>query len=260
MSNLAFKRIPWIFFDLDDTIWNFKENSAQALHQLYIISPILRKLFKDQQEFIDIYHSHNAILWLLYGRGEISTKELKVERWRRTLATRQFEVLTAICEELERTYLDILASCTNEINGVNECLGNLAKEALIGVISNGFSDTQYKKIKNSGLDKFVARMVISDEIGINKPDSRIFDYAISETGCSAPFLMIGDNVETDIYGALKAGWEAIWINPGNSKFPYSNQPLQESGIIPEKFLGSFPSVKEAYPTIKEFIIRFQSRH
>lgn len=249
-----FKRVPWVFFDLDDTLWNFSANSTFALHKLYEISPILRKLFKNTDEFIDIYHKHNSLLWLLYSRGEVSTNQLKTERWRRTLATRQFEVLTAVCEELDRNYLKILAECQIEVQGAKQLLINLSKKALISILSNGFSSTQYRKLRYSGLGNFINRTIVSEEIGINKPDVRIFNYAIEETGATAPYLMVGDNVETDIVGAMRAGWHAIWINHNNQSFPLTIEDMKIMGIDDKLLLGTVKNLEMAEPLIENFLI------
>ncbi|MCH5231358.1 MAG: YjjG family noncanonical pyrimidine nucleotidase [Muribaculaceae bacterium] len=230
--------MKWIFFDLDDTLWNFSANSAVALGKLYEISPILRKLFKDLAEFREIYHANNSLLWDLYARGKVSTRDLKVERWRRTLATRQFEVLTAVCEELDRTYLDILAEGEEKFPGMEEMLQRLSKKALIAILSNGFSKTQYKKLQFSGLWRYVARTIVSEEIGINKPNPKLFEYAIQETGATPPFIMVGDHADTDILGAMKAGWHAIWFNPSGKPFPFTPEDLEKQGVCPSLYLGS----------------------
>lgn len=253
-------RIPWIFFDLDDTIWNFTENSTIALHQLYEVMPILRKLFPSVEEFIDIYHIHNAEMWLLYGRGEVSTKQLKEERWRRTLATRQFEVLTAVCEELDYKYLDILAKCTAEFKGVKDMLGRLIKKSLVGVLSNGFSGTQYKKLHYSGLERYVNRTIVSEEISINKPNIKLFRYAEEETGSVFPYLLVGDNVETDILGALRAGWYAIWISLNGNAFPYSKEDLKKEGIDKDLLIGTSDSIRGAEPLIEKYFSLIERHH
>lgn len=229
--------VKWIFFDLDDTIWNFSANSAISLRKLYAISPSLRKLFKTVEEFIDIYHKNNALMWDLYSQGKVTTAELKLERWRRTLATRQFEVLTAVCEELERTYLDILAEQQEMIPGVKETLEKLSKEYMLAVLSNGFTKTQYKKLEFSGLGKYITRTVVSEEIGVNKPDRRIFDYAIAETGATEPYLMVGDHPETDVLGAMRAGWYAIWFNPAGKPFPFNDEEIRARGADPKHLVG-----------------------
>lgn len=229
--------MKWIFFDLDDTIWNFSANSSKSLRKLYEISPILRKLFPKIEDFIDTYHIHNSRLWDMYSKALVTTQQLKLERWRATLATRQFEVLTAVCEELDRNYLDILAQQTEMIPGVEEMLQKLTKTYLLGVLSNGFSKTQYKKLQYSGLQKYITRTIVSEEIGINKPDKRIFEYAIQETGATSPFIMVGDHPVTDILGALQAGWKAIWFNPSEKPCPFSTEDLEALGIDPYNYLG-----------------------
>lgn len=246
--------MTWIFFDLDDTIWNFSANSHVSLHKLYDISPILRKLFKSVDEFIDIYHANNSLMWDLYSRGEVTTAQLKLERWRRTLATRQFEVLTAVCEELERNYLDILAEGKEMFPGVIEMMEVLSKKYLLGVISNGFTKTQYKKLQNSGLWKYITRTVVSEEIGINKPDKRLFDYAVEETGATAPLLMVGDHPLTDVLGAMKAGWHAIWFNPSGMPFPLCDEDLRRQGVDPCLLVATVSDMA----SLQEAILAFEN--
>ena len=80
------------------------------------------------------------------------------------------------------------------------------------MVSNGFSGVQERKLKNASLEVDV--VVLSDEIDINKPDRRLFDYALQKSGATAEeSLMVGDNPLTDILGALSAGWQAILFNP-----------------------------------------------
>lgn len=244
MNSFSRRSIPWIFFDLDDTLWNFSDNSKISLHLLYQVSPILRKLFKSLDEFVEIYHANNSLMWDLYSKGEVTTKQLKVERWRRTLATRQFEVLTAVCEELDHNYLDILAKQQEKIEGIENLLAKLMRHYIIAVISNGFSKTQYQKLHYSGLDRYITRTIVSEEIGINKPNPKIFEYAIAETGVSEPFLMVGDNPDTDVVGALKAGWHAIWFNRKDEDFPYSSSDLVKMGINPDRFVGTAHNAQE----------------
>lgn len=248
MKETVWNPVPWIFFDLDDTLWNFSANSEKSLRKLYDISPILRKLFPDRDEFIDIYHTNNHLMWDFYAKGLVTTKELKVERWRRTLATRQFEVLTAVCEELDRNYLHILARQEEKIAGIKEMLQSLTKKYLVAVLSNGFQKTQYEKLHYSGLEKYITRTVVSEEIGINKPNPAIFDYAIAETGATSPYLMVGDNAITDVYGAMKAGWHAIWFNPSGKPWPVNSEQMKEDGVDPDllyRIVGNVFEMKEA---------------
>ena len=191
-------------------------------------------------------------MWDYYAKGEVTTPQLKVERWRRTLATKQFEVLTAVCEELDRNYLNILAQEREMIPGVTEMLQILSKKFLIGILSNGFSQTQYQKLYYSGLQQFVTRTIVSEEIGINKPDPKIFEYAISETGADKPYLMVGDNAVTDILGAMNAGWHAIWFNPTGKTLPFSKKEIIDKGINPDLFVATVGDMPSLESTITSF--------
>ena len=114
---------------------------------------------------------------------------------------------------MNEIYLDRLASQSIAIEGSHATLAELKRRGLhTGVVSNGFSGVQERKLKNAGLEVDV--VVLSDEIDINKPDRRLFDYALQKAGATKKeSLMVGDNPSTDILGALSAGWQAILFDP-----------------------------------------------
>lgn len=241
---VTFKRPLWIFFDLDDTIWDFKKNSMISLRQLYDSSSILKKYFKTFDELDIEYHIHNSYLWDALSRGEISSHDLKAERWRRTLLSKSNEVMTEICEELDRNYLDILASIPNVMANAHEVLARLQQKVLIGVISNGFAATQYQKVRFSGLWRYITRIIVSEEIGKAKPDKALFHYAESETGAVAPHIMVGDNLTADVIGAMKAGWYAIWMNPEAKDHPDISKLSESHCFNPSFYLGSVKTLEE----------------
>ncbi|MBQ5751144.1 MAG: HAD-IA family hydrolase, partial [Bacteroidaceae bacterium] len=81
------------------------------------------------------------------------------------------------------------------------------------ILSNGFIEVQHKKLQSAGIGHYFERMVLSDEIGINKPDRRLFDYALEVTHSqAADTLLIGDNYDADIMGAMQAGWGQIYFD------------------------------------------------
>lgn len=250
----AFHRIPWIFFDLDDTLWSFAHNSLESLIYIYKTYPEFRNSFPSSREFIDMYHYYNSMLWERYNRGEISTDFLRPERWRQTLVNCGFRNATEnYCRQIDSDYLDHLANLPNVIKEADGILNRLSKDFMLAVISNGFADTQYKKLKSSGLEKYITRTIISDEIGVGKPNPCIFDYAIEETGATGPRLMIGDNFNTDVLGALNAGWYVIWLN--SKKLTYSLDGLK--AIYPEidfsHLLAIVTSLEEIEPPIRNFL-------
>ena len=93
-----------------------------------------------------------------------------------------------------------------------------AKGYKIGVLSNGFKEVQYDKLRSAGVLEMIDCMVLSDEIDVNKPDKRLFDYALQKAGTTAAeSILIGDNPDTDIKGAINAGWKAIFFNRNGIK-------------------------------------------
>lgn len=214
------KDLKWIFFDLDDTIWDFAANSEKALAALYGKEDVLADVFGSFERFSEDYHRLNAELWHLYHHARISRDYLLNVRFRGILAAALDSEgrplppdIERLADRLNSEYLAELGKQTEVVDGAVETLAELSKHYLIGVLSNGFREVQYDKLRNTGLDRFVQRTVLSDEIGIQKPDRRIYDHALAATGAKASeALMVGDNPETDVAGALDAGWRAVYLD------------------------------------------------
>lgn len=216
----------WIFFDLDDTLFNFTSTSHISLMRLWDETPEIRQRFNSPKAFLDDYHVNNKLMWDLHESGKITADFLKGERFRLTVGPeRTDEDFCKFSRQLNDRYLWMLGECNAPVEGANELLKNLSKKYLIGVLTNGFTEVQYRKLRSTGLDRYIQRMVISDEIGIQKPDSRLFRYAEQETGATPETtIMIGDNPNNDIQGALNAGWNAIFLDCKGKTF-YSDSPL-----------------------------------
>ena len=248
--NPIFRRPRWIFFDLDDTIWDFSSNSLKSLRFIFETTPEVQQAFPSLDAFLDEYHIHNAKMWEDFAAGLVTSDFIKTERWRLTLWPESDPDNTpARCSEINDAYLSKLASLPYPMPGALELLGKLQKKYMIGALSNGFPDTQYKKLFNSGLSRYVARIIVSGECGYQKPDRRIFDYAVAETGAHGVPVLVGDNAKTDILGALKAGWYAVWFTRDGADFPYSKDFMIENGIDPTLFLGTARSMAEVEPLL-----------
>lgn len=236
----------WVFFDLDDTLFDFSSASLISLHRLWDEEAVIKARFDNPESFIDEYHIHNSRLWELHESGVITSDFLKGERFRLTVAPEQTDdEIQHTSRKLNDRYLDILGNCNTVCPGATELLKELSGKYLIGVLTNGFTEVQYKKLRSTGLNRYIQRVIISDEICIQKPDVRIFRYAESETGTVAnTTLMIGDNPKNDIQGALDAGWQAIYFDKKGKPFD-SDSPL---------YLGKVTSL---YEIIQHSIFRIQ---
>ncbi len=210
--------IEWVWFDLDNTLIDFSTNSRVALGKTYAAAH-LNRYFPTEEQWVECYEKHNHALWDSLARGEINSAYLRVERFRRPLveAGADNEEALQLSATLDPLYLDLLAKEHKTIAGANEALAAVRRAGLkCGVLSNGFADVQHRKIASAGLTGLIDCIVLSDDIGINKPDIRLFNYAMGKVGCNNcnAHIMIGDNPTTDIAGALNAGWSAILLLTG----------------------------------------------
>ena len=101
--------------------------------------------------------------------------------------------------------------------GAAEVVRELAKKYPLTIISNGFKEVQYYKFAHSGLAECFAHTIISEEVGINKPQPGIFQIALEKNGVGAEeAIMIGDSYSSDIQGAKNAGIDQIWLHQGEA--------------------------------------------
>lgn len=227
----GYESISWVWFDIDDTIVDFTSNSRQAMDIVYGMTPLLKGLFSSAEAWIETYERHNRQLWARFNNGEINSSYLRVQRFIGPLteAGCPTEIAHENAAPLDAQYLDILAAQPGMIDGSADLIEGLHKLGLkIGVLSNGFSGIQEKKLVTAGVAGLIDCVVLSDQIDINKPDRRIFEYAMRKTAESNPesHLMIGDNPVTDIAGAINAGWRAIHFDSG-----FNGMEIAEGGAV-----------------------------
>ncbi|MBO7291539.1 MAG: YjjG family noncanonical pyrimidine nucleotidase [Bacteroidaceae bacterium] len=203
-----------IFIDLDDTIWDFTANSHVSLEIMYRDLDIAR-IYPDYDAFSSAYYAKNSELWALYHHGKIEKDFLIIERYAHLLRTIGYiDIDNRLAQRMNEYYLDTLALQTQLVPYAIELLDYLTRRGYnLYILSNGFIEVQHKKLQSAGIEDYFERMVLSDEIGINKPDRRLFDYALEVTHSqAADTLMIGDNYDADILGAMQAGWGQIYFD------------------------------------------------
>lgn len=215
-----FKAKKDIFFDLDHTIWDFDKNAKETLHDLYFKYQF-PNLFNQQNPdlFIETYTENNHRLWGLYHHGKIDKATLRKSRFADTFS--QLGVAPELFpEDFENEYLEICPTKTNLFPHAHETLTYLQSRYNLHLISNGFKEACEKKLEHSQLKSYFKTIVISEIFGINKPDPRIFEYAISNGQTQKEdAIMIGDSLDADVRGALNYGMDAIFFNPVRANKP-----------------------------------------
>jgi len=202
-----------LFFDLDHTIWDFELNSKETLWDLHLKYELEAKGINNFDEFYSIYSVHNHKLWDRYSKGFIKQEEL---RWKRIyLSLLDYKIADeALSKEMSVDYLTILPDKKNLFPYTIEILEYLkSKDYSLHLITNGFESVQFKKIKNSNLADYFTEVITSEASNSLKPNKEIFEYALKVSNANVETsIMIGDNEDADIQGAINAGMDSIFVN------------------------------------------------
>ena len=204
------RKYDHIFFDLDNTLWDFDANAKITMEQT-VGELNLDEQIVDFEEFYTYYEKINSALWEAYRRQEIRKPELIKKRFEDTLA--HFNIKGVDPVAMNDLYLDIMPLQTTLMPGVFETLDYLqSRQYRLHIISNGFKKVQTQKVKSSGLSSYFEKMFVSEEVSAPKPDVRIFRYALMNCNASKKkSIMIGDSFETDIVGAMDFGIDQIYF-------------------------------------------------
>ena len=223
-------KIKTIFFDLDHTLWDFEKNSFIAYKKIFVKYdfPFSLKLF------MKYYIPINDRYWYEYSRNRISKDKLRTNRLIETFQLLKFNYDKALVNEISDLYINILPKQTFLFDGVIDLLEFLKPKYKMHILTNGFEHVQFDKMKYSGLLPFFDKIINSDNACSKKPDSKIFNYALELTNQKAEnCLMIGNDIDADIMGALNVGMDAVHFNSKNvpyhskCKIVYSMQDLYE---------------------------------
>ncbi|WP_111706607.1 YjjG family noncanonical pyrimidine nucleotidase [Lutibacter citreus] len=212
------KHINHIFFDLDHTLWDFETNSDLAFKSIFKKHNVTISF----EKFINYYQGVNQRYWKLYREEKVSKEELRYGRLKDTFKIIKVEVDDELIDVLAVDYIDYLPLNNFLFDGTFEILDYLQPNYKMHIITNGFEEVQNRKIINSGLGKYFSNIITSEEVGVKKPNPRVFEYALNKANAlSSESIMIGDNWEADIMGAKNVGLDVIFCN-------FNNQPISEN--------------------------------
>ena len=202
-----------LFFDLDHTLWDFEANSRQTLQELYHSLDLAERGIHDFDLFHRCYIVHNDKLWARYRNGYIKVDEL---RWKRMwLTLLDFKIGDEpLARKMDVLFLDALPTRKILFPHTLEVLDYLRdKGYVLHLITNGFEKTQHSKLQHAGLTGYFTEVITSEGSNSLKPHKEIFEYALQKAGATKrESIMLGDNVEADIQGAMNAGIDQVYVN------------------------------------------------
>ena len=227
---MIMKQYKAVFIDWDDTIGDFIGAAKMALHEMYD-KYHLDDYFASHEEFVSLYKPHNLELWDKYGKDQVTKEYLSFDRFffplvhgsrvgERLKVKGERQDVAALAEQLSEDFLNMTTARFSLLEGAEELVRYLAKKYPLTVVTNGFVEVQYEKFDKSGLKDCFAHIVLSEEVGCQKPNPRIFEEALRMNGLQAEdVVMIGDSWNSDILGEINAGIDQIWIRKSQDPLP-----------------------------------------
>ena len=217
------KEVNNLFFDLDHTLWDFDKNSDLTFFK------ILKKnnLKIDVSKFLNSYHSINRKYWELYRENKVSKADLRYYRLSDTFKKLNYDINDNLINQLAIDYIEHLSDFNHLIPDTLIVLNSLKSNYRMHIITNGFKEVQKRKLEKSKLIQYFDSVTISEDVGVKKPHKLIFDHALTAANANVEnSVMIGDNFNADILGALGVGMKAIYYD-----FHKTNEQERENLII-----------------------------
>lgn len=205
-----------LFFDLDHTLWDFDKNSALTFKKIFEIN----NLEVDLDSFLEVYVPINLAYWKLYREEKIDKTSLRYARLKDAFDVLNIEIKTSLIYKLSEDYIAHLSTFNHLFDGTLALLDYLKPKYTMHIITNGFKEVQQGKLNKSGIAHYFETVTNSEMVGVKKPNSKIFRHALNLAKATPQqSLMIGDNLEADIFGALNFGIDAVCFNYHNEKIP-----------------------------------------
>jgi len=217
----------WLLFDADGTLFDYHRAERYALEESFR-EHNLAYSENVRRSYADI----NRVIWQEFERGLISAEYLRAERFRRLFAE-----MGTVCDPttFSATYLVNLARADFLIDGAMVLVKSLSRTHKLALVTNGLTDVQRSRFGRSPVTQFFSVIVISEEVGVVKPDREYFDHTfdLMEHPPRETVLIIGDSLTSDIQGGINYGIDTCWYNPGHLPCTLQVKPTYEIVALEE---------------------------
>ena len=219
-----------IIFDADETLFDFKKSEKYAFENAMLEFNIEY----DESYHLKIYKDINDAIWKDFENGLITQEKLKIERFKR-LSDKLNIKFDAV--EFAKSYMKHLANASFLYEDSTSLIEDLHKNYKLIIITNGLKDVQNNRIRKSTIGKYFKDIIISEEVGVSKPNSKIFEVALENIDYTdkSKILMVGDSLTSDVKGGINFGIDTCWFN--------SNKTLNKTDIKPTYEISNLLDLK-----------------
>lgn len=225
----------WLLFDADGTLFDYYRAEDTALAQNFAVHGLSFEPVYQQR-----YREINHQFWLRFEQKQVTSAELRVGRFRQLFTELGIDYDAGTFSE---TYLDQLSQQAHLIDGAAELIKALNGRYHLALITNGLADVQYPRLARSGLASYFSVVIVSDEVGVAKPNPGIFDIAFDRMNhpAKSEVLIIGDSLSSDMAGGFNYGIDTCWYNPhGDSAQLTVTYEIGRLGQLPNILNGTAP--------------------
>lgn len=217
-----------LLFDADETLFDFERSERESLKNTVLEYQIAY----DEAYHLIEYQKINDAIWADLENGLITLEKLKVERFTRFLKVIDVK---ADAFEFAANYMKHLSNSSFLLDSAKELIESLYPNYQLAIITNGITSIQKKRVCQSEIAKYFDAILISEEVGYQKPQTEIYEAALRELGHNnkEDVLMIGDNLSSDIRGGVNYGIDTCWINCKNIENHTMIQPTFSISNIAE---------------------------
>ena len=207
--------IKAILWDIDGTLLDFHAVESATIHALFREF----NLGECTNEMVRQYSLINEEYWQRLERNEISKDRVLVGRFETFFESRGID--PALAPSFNREYQlrlgDLIVFRDNSLDLVKSLHGKVRQY----VVSNGTVSVQTKKLRDSGLGEFMDEVFLSEDLGVEKPNSGFFDHVMNAISpeSKSEVMIVGDSLTSDMQGGLNAGIVTCWYNPDNKPLP-----------------------------------------
>jgi len=221
----------YLLFDLDRTLWDFEGNADITFGKMYQSFQLEKHTHVDCHTFHEYYRIVNDQLWDAYRNGTTTKEVLNIKRF--SIPLEHFNVkenIGRLSAQLGDFYVHEGPKQTGLMPGTRELLDYLSNQIqyTLCIITNGFREAQVPKMHSSDIHRYFKHFFLSEDLGYMKPNPKFFEEVLRRlsqdegtTVMPEDCMVIGDDYNVDIIGAINSGIPQIYYNHNNK----NTQPL-----------------------------------